>query len=205
MSKIKKNIKGIYFLGAKTRVLFKERFKPRDYNEIITEETPKTSDFTRHRHFNDAMAVMKVHLLVRLGFAEPVDRLGKVITLDNGDFFTDNIYLDDPRFDNIEITSVIVTTKEDATNFKINGIVTTIDGQKSKIYCQPISTLKATDGSWNYPLIDFAQIHLEALLNEAEQWLAYKSDQLKIDFDKVEDASTPAPAKIDKNKEAVTA
>lgn len=142
MAKIKKNIKGIYFLGDKTRVMFRERFKPRDYNEVITEETPKTSDFARHRHFNDAMKVFAVHLLIQLGLAEPKDRLDKVITLDNSAFFIDNIYLDDDRFKNIEVTSVLITTKEDVTGFKINGIIEQPDGQKQKISCGPISTLK---------------------------------------------------------------
>jgi hypothetical protein len=185
-SKIKKNIKAVYFMGEKTKVLFRERFKPRDHNEVVNEETPRKSDFARHRHFNDAMAVMAVHLLVRLGLTEPTDRMGQLITLENNAFFTDNIYLDDKRYKNVEITSVQITTKDDASSFKIFGILTTPDGMKQKINCPSFSTLKATDGSWNYPLIDFAQIHLETLLIEALEWIHYKSDQYKIPFEEVE-------------------
>lgn len=213
MAAIKKNIKGIFFLGDKTKVLFKERFKPRDHNEIINEETPRKSDFTRHRNFNDAMAVMAVHLLVNLGFTEPTDRLGKLITLENNAFFIDNIYLDDERYKNIEITSVLITTKDDASNFKINGIVTTPSGAKQKISCPPISTIKSTDGGFNYPLIDFAQLHLETLLIEAKEWLAYKSDQYQIPFDEAESGkfkqdipdSAPVAKTSKKDKEPATA
>jgi len=197
MASIKKNIQGIYFMGKRTKVMFKERFKPRDHNEVINEETPRSSDFARHRHFNDAMEVMKVHLLVRLGLTEPNDRLDKLITLENNAFFTDNIYLDDDRYKNVEVTSVIITTKTDYSKFKINGIITTPDGVKQKISCPSFSTLKATDGAWNYPLIDFAQIHLEALIIEAKEWLAYKTDQMTIPFEDREMPSFKIDAPIE--------
>lgn len=195
MAAIEKKITGIYFLGKRTKVTFNERFQPKAHNEVVDEETGRKNNFTRERKFQEAMQVMAVHLLVRLGLTEPTDRLGKLITLENGDFFTDNIYLDDERYENVEITSVIITTKADYTKFKINGILTTPDNVKQKIGCPSFSTLKASDGSWNYPLIDFAQMHLETLLIRAKEHLAYNNPQMTMfdDPNKIASANLPEP------------
>lgn len=184
-SKIKKNIKSIMFTGKKTKwtvIKFSQDFQPRDQNEMIQEEPIFKSTMSRHPDFNRAMEIFKPHLLIRCGFAEPVDRLGQPI---GADYFLHHEYEDDLRFEGVEITGILVTTKKDKTGFQILGNHTTVDGQIVKLKSPPISTLKKQEGEgFNYPLIHYIDEQLDTLMLEAEQYLRYKSNsaQLKISY-----------------------
>lgn len=184
-SKIKKNIKSITFSGKKTKwttIKFGQRFQPRDQNEIIDEEPTFKSNMSRHNDFNRAMEIFKPHLLIRCGFAEPVDRLGQPI---GADYFSQHEYEDDPKFEGIEITGIIITTKKDKTGFQIVGTHTTVDGQVVKLKSPAISTLQKQEGEgYNYPLIHYIDEQLDTLIIEANEYLRYKSNssQLKISY-----------------------
>lgn len=184
-SKIKKNIKSVMFTGKKTKwttIKFGQTFQPRDQNEIIDEEPTFKSNMSRHADFNRALEVFKAHLLIRCGFAEPVDRLGIALTPDTL-YFKDRIYEVDPRFEGVEITGIIVTTKKDNTGFQIIGTHTTIDGQVVKLKSPAISTLKKSEGEgYNYPLLWHVDEALDTLILECNEYLRYKSNsaQLKI-------------------------
>jgi hypothetical protein len=182
-SKIKKQIKSVTFSGKKvkwTTIKFGQTFTPVGQNDSIEEQPTFKSNMSRHPDFNRAMEIFKAHLLIRCGFAEPLDRIGQPIT---ADYFLDHIYEDDHRFEGVEITGVIITTKKDNTGFQIIGTHTTQDGQVVKLKSPAISTLKKAEGEgYNYPLIAFVDEQLDTLIIEAENYLKYKSDnpQLKL-------------------------
>lgn len=182
-SKIKKNIKSITFSGKKvkwTTIKFEQNFQPQGQNDTIDEAPTFKSNMARHPDFDRAMEKFKAHLLIRCGFAEPVDRLGKPI---EASYFTNHIYEDDQRFEGVEITGIIFTTKKDQTGFQIIGTHTTEDGQIVKLKSPVISTLKKQDGEgYNYPLLAFADEHKDTLELEALEFLRYKSsnNQLKL-------------------------
>lgn len=190
-SKIKKNIKSIIFSGKKTKwttIKFGQSFQPKGQNDVIDEEPTFKSNMSRHPDFNRAMEIFKPHLLIRCGFAEPVDRLGEPITME---YFTEHIYEDDPRFEGIEITGVIITTKKDQTGFQILGTHTTVDGQVVKLKSPSISTLSKAEGEgYNYPLISYIDEQLDTLLIECQEYMKYKSNstQMKISYPETEEA-----------------
>ena len=177
-SKIPRQIKAVIFKGEKhTIVNYKERYKPAGTEEIINEEFPKKSDQPRHGDLNRAMERMKVHLILRCEFAKPLDKFEKALT---PEWWKDHLYEDDPRFSNVKITGVIVTSKETIDTFQILGEVETLDKQIVKIKSPSISTIK---GEGNiYPLVDEAKLHLETLLLEADEYRKGKSSlgQLKM-------------------------
>lgn len=176
-------IKSVIFSGKKTKwtaIQFASSFQPKDQNEVVDEIPTVKSNMERHPDFNRAMDRFKVHLLIRCGFAEPVDRIGKQITKE---YFDEHIFEDDPSFADVEVTGVIVTTKKDLTGFQILGISKTTDGQSVKLKSPAISTLKKSEGEgFNYPLIELFDEHMDTLILEAKEFLAYKSanSQLRI-------------------------
>ena len=180
-SKISKNIKSITFSGKKTlwtNIQFSSSFQPKDQNEIVDEIPTVKSNMSRHPDFNRAMDRFKVHLMIRCGFADPVDRLGKPITKD---FFDEHIFEDDKRFGDVEITGLIVTTKKDVTGFQILGLSFTPDGQQVKLKSPAISTLKKGEGEgYNYPLLELFDEHIDTLLLEAREFLNYKSANTQL-------------------------
>jgi hypothetical protein len=171
-SKIKKSISSITFDGTRTVITFAQNFTPTGQKEAITETVPFHSDMLRHGDFNRAMENFKAHWVLRsLPFVKFEDRLGKVI---DKKYFDDHLYEDDPRFSEVEVKSVIITTKKDVTGFQINASIASVDDEFSKWKCPVISTLKL-DGGYNYPLLEIAKEHLETLLLEAQEFLNYKS------------------------------
>lgn len=180
-SKIPKNIKSIMFSGKKTlwtAIQFASSFQPRDQNEVVDELPTMRSNMQRHPDFNRAMDRLKVHLMVRCGFAEPVDRLGKPI---DRTYFQDHLFEDDQRFNDVEITGLIITTKKDMTGFQILGIATTIDGQKVKLKSPPISTLAKAEGEgYNYPLRELFDEDADSCVLEAKEYMAYKSANTQL-------------------------
>lgn len=178
-SKIPKNISSITFDGKYTTITFGQNFQPIDQKDAVTEVVPFTSDMLRHDDFNRAMDKFKAHLILRsFSFVKFEDRLGKVI---EKPWFDEHLYEDDPRFTDVEVKGIIITTKKDLTGFQIVGSTKSIDDQIVKLKSPVISTLKL-DGGYNYPLLDLAQVHLETLLTEAREFLNYKSGngQLRI-------------------------
>lgn len=180
-SKIKKNIKSIMFSGKNgkwTAIKYSSSFQPQGQNDVVAEEPTFKSDMIRHADFERAMERFKVHLIVRCGFAEPVDRLGKII---DKEYFDEFLYEDDPRFSDVTIQGIIITTKKDVTGFQIVGTAHTVDGQIVKLKSPVISTLKKADGEGhNYPLLELADEHLDTLLLEAGEFLRYKSGNAQL-------------------------
>lgn len=181
-NKIPKNIKNIMFTGKKTKwtqIQFHSSFQPRGENEVIDEIPTVKSNMSRHADFNRAMDRMKVHLMIRCGFAEPKDRLGKKLI--DKSYFDEHIFEDDPRFNEVEVTGIIVTTKKDLTGFQILGTSTTIDGQTVKLKSPPISTLAKAEGEgYNYPLRELFDEHMDTLILEAKEFLAYKNSSMQM-------------------------
>lgn len=175
-SKIPKNIKSIILSGKKvkwTAIQFASSFQPKDQNEVVDENPTFKSNMSRHPDFDRAIDRLKVHLMIRSGFAEPVDRLGKPI---NKEYFDEHLFEDDPRFSDCEVTGILVTTKKELTGFQIIGISTTIDGQNVKFKSPAISTLKKSEGEgYNYPLLELFDEHMDTLLLEALSYMQYKS------------------------------
>lgn len=175
-SKIARNIKSIMLTGKKTKwtaIQFASSFQPKDQNEVVDEIPTIRSNMNRHADFDRAMDRFKVHLMVRCGFAEAVDKLNKPI---DKAYFDEHLFEDDPRFSDVEITGFIVTTKKDQTGFRILGIATTIDGQKVKLKSPPISTLAKAEGEgYNYPLRELFDEHADTALLEAKEFMNYKS------------------------------
>lgn len=162
-SKIKKEIRGIIFVSEnKTVITFGQKFTPHQHNHAVKEIKAHKSDMERHYDFNDAMQKMAVHALIRGQWIEPLDRLGCSI---EAPYFTDHIYLDDDRLKGIKVTGVIFTTKDDTTGFQILYNKVTTDGAIQKVKSPPISTIKLADGEnvYNYPLIVFAEEHVDTL------------------------------------------
>lgn len=180
-SKISKNIKSIMFSGKKTKwtsIQFSSSFQPKDQNEVVDETPTFKSNMSRHPDFCRAMDRMKVHLILRYGFAEPVDRLGKPITKE---YFDEHLFEDDPRFSDVEVTGLIVTTKKDQTGFQIIGKQLTVDGFLAPLKCSPISTLKKQQGEgYNYPLIELFDEHIDTLILEAKEYMKYKSSNQQL-------------------------
>lgn len=182
-SKIPKNIKSIIFSGKKTlwtSIKFASMFQPDNQNDIVTETPTFKSDMSRHGDFDRSMDKFKVHLMVRCGFAEPIDRLGKPI---DRTYMNEFLYEDDPRFSDVEITGIIITSKKDLTGFQILGTAYTVDGQQVKLKSPAISTLKKAEGEgYNYPLQTIADEDLDNVLLEALSFMQYKSanNQLKL-------------------------
>lgn len=180
-SKIKKNITSITFDGKYTIIGFGQSFKPQGQNEIINEIVPFKSDMERHADFTRAMDKFKAHLILRsLPFVEFKDSLGKAI---DKEWFDKHLYENDPRFMDVEVTSVIITTKKDVTGFQINGYTKTVDDQIVRLKSPVISTIRLAAGEgYNYPLLELADEHLDTVLLEAKEFLNYKSanGQLKL-------------------------
>lgn len=181
-SKIPKNIKSIMFTGKKTKITaiqFLQSYQPKDQNEIVNDTPTFRSDMSRHPDFNRAMDRLKVHLMVRCGFAEPKDRLGK--NLITKEYFDEHIFEDDARFSDVEITGIIVTTKKDQTGFQIIGSATTSDGQVVKLKSPVISTLKKADGEgYNYPLRELFDEHIDTIILEAKEYMNLKSSNTQL-------------------------
>lgn len=181
-TKIPKNVKSILFSGKKTlwtTIKFQSSFQPRDHNEVVEETPTLKSNMSRHSDFNRAMDRLKVHLMIRCGFAEAIDRLGK--DLINKEYFDNHIFEDDPRFSDVEVYGLIITTKKDLTGFQILGIATTQDGQQVKLKSPAISTLKKQEGEgYNYPLLELFDEHVDAVILEAKEFMAYKSNNTQL-------------------------
>lgn len=175
-SKIARNIKSIMFSGKKTKwtsIVFASSFQPRDQNEVVEEIPTMKSNMLIHPDFKRAMDRFKVHLMVRCGFAEPIDRLGKPI---DRAYFNEHLFEDDPRFMDVEITGLIITTRKDITGFQILGTSTTVDGQKVKLKSPPISTLAKPEGEgYNYPLRELFDEDADTAILEAKEFMNYKS------------------------------
>lgn len=180
-SKIPKNIKSLTLSGKKTKwtsIQFLSSFQPQGQNDVVDENPTFKSNMSRHPDFDRAIDRLKVHLMIRSGFAEAVDKFNKPITKE---WFDEHIFEDDPRFSDCEVTGVIVTTKKDVTGFQIVGISTTLDGQNVKFKSPPISTLKKAEGEgYNYPLIDLFDEHMDTLLLECKEYMAYKSANTQL-------------------------
>ena len=179
-SKIKKDIRSIIFASEKkTIITYKSNFTPNQHNQAVSEIKTHKSDMARHDHFNEAMKVFAVHLMIRSQFMEHIDRLGMSI---EAPYFTDHIYLDDPRLEGIKVKGIIFTTKDDTTSFQIVGYKITKDGEIIQLKSPVISTIKLQEGEnvYNYPLITFADEHKETLLLEAAEFLNYKSNALTL-------------------------
>lgn len=179
-SKIKKDIRSIIFVSKTlTIITFKSNFTPDKHNQAVKEEIPLKSNMVRHDDFNRAMEKMKVHLMVRSQFAEPIDRLNLPI---EQAYFTEHIYEDDERFKGIDVKGVIFTTTEDTTSFQIIGSKTTTDGQIIQLKSPVISTIKLPEGEgvYNYPLNVLADEHKETLILEAKEFLNYKSNAMTL-------------------------
>lgn len=179
-SKIKKDIRAIMFVSdTKTVITFNEKFTPNQHNKAVKETHQLISNMDRHEDFNRAMAKMKVHLMVRSQFAEPVDRLGLPI---QQAYFADHIFEDDERFKGIDVKGIIFTTKDDTTSFQILGTKTTTDGEIIQLKSPVISTIKLPDGVgvYNYPLLVLGDEHKETLLLEALEFKNYKSSALTL-------------------------
>jgi hypothetical protein len=178
-SKIKKNISSITFDGKYTIIGFHEGFQPNGHNTPVKEEKTYRTDMARHGDFDRAMEKFKAHWLLRsMPFMDFKDSFGKQI---DKDWFDKFLFENDPRFSEIEVSKVIITTKKDITGFQIAASISSVDDQVTSFKCPPFSTIK-TDGGYNYPLIDLITTHLETLLTEAEEFLNYKSanGQLRI-------------------------
>ncbi len=180
-SKIAKNIKSITFSGKKTlwtSIQFASSFQPQGQNDVVDEMPIFKSNMSRHPDFNRAMDRLKVHLMVRCGFAEPVDRLGKPI---DRTYFNEHLFEDDPHFSDVEITGLIVTTRKDVTGFQILGTYFTVDGQKVKLKSPPISTLAKAEGEgYNYPLREIFDEDADTIILEAKQYMLYKSANAQL-------------------------
>lgn len=175
-SKIPKNIKSIIFSGKKTKwtsIKFDSSFQPQGQNDVVTETPTFKSDMLRHPDFERSMDRFKVHIMIRCGFAEPIDRLGKPI---DRTYFNEHLFEDDPRFSDVEITGIIITTKKDLTGFQILGTAFTVDGAAVKLKSPVISTLKKAEGEgYNYPLQTIVDEDLDTVLLEALSFMQYKS------------------------------
>lgn len=187
-SKIKKTIKSITFSGKWTTIKFGQSFQPRDQNDVVEEQPTFKSNMSRHPDFERAMERMKVHLIVRCGFANADDRLGKPI---EKAWFDEHLYEDDPRFSEVIVTGIIITTKKDLSGFQIVGTSYTSDGQIVKLKSPVISLLK-TDGGYNYPLLSLVDEHKDVLELEAMEYLKYKSNSQQLKMSLHSDPKTAA-------------
>lgn len=183
-SKIKKLVKSITFSGKKTKwtsIKYGASYQPRDQNDIVDEEPIFKSNMVRHADFERAMDRFKVHLMVRCGFAEPLDKFGKLI---DREYFNEHLFESDARFQDVQVTGILVTTKKDLTGFQIVGSDTTVDGQIVKLKSPVISTIVKPEGEgYNYPLQSLADEDLDSLVLEALEFMKGKgaaSSQLSI-------------------------
>lgn len=177
--KIKKNISAIYFKGKHTVINFSQSFQPQGQNDVVKEQPSFKSDLERHPDFDRAMQRLKVHLMCRaFPFVKAEDKLGKLI---EKVYFDEHLYEDDPRFMDVEVTGLIITTKKDVTGFYVIGKLTTVDEQVVNLKSPVISTI-AVEGGYNYPLRVLADEHKDTCLLEADEFLKYKSNnpQMRI-------------------------
>jgi hypothetical protein len=178
-SKIRKTISSITFSGKWTTIKFGQSFQPKDQNEVIQETPTFKSNMSRHPDFERAMDRFKVHLITRsMPFVKPDDKNGKLI---DKKYFDEHLFEDDPRFMDVVVTGIIITTKKDMSGFQILGTTSTVDDQIVKLK-SPVISLLRSDGGYNYPLLMLADEHLETLKLEALEYLNYKSNsqQLKL-------------------------
>lgn len=183
-SKIKKSIVSISFSGKKKRwtsIKFKQSYQPPNSNDIVEETPTFKSNMAIHADLQRAVDRFKVHMIIRCGFAEPVDRLGKLI---DREYFNEHLFEADARFMDCEVTGILITTKIDLTGFQIIGTHTTVDGQIVKLKSPVISTLKKAEGEgYNYPLQAEADEDLDSLVLEALELMKGKgahSSQLSL-------------------------
>lgn len=160
-------IKSINFKADKTLIKFHSADQPRGYNEIIEETNTKKSDQIRHPKFNEAMNAMTAHLAIALGFETPYDTTGVLL---DADFFNSGDWEDNPRFDKLTLTGVIVTGKDAADGIQLVGTVLTPSGDEAPLKTPPIGLLKLTEG-YNYPLVDVLRVQWQLLEERAHDFL----------------------------------
>lgn len=178
-SKQKKSISAIYFKGNRTIVHFSQTFQPQGQNDVVKEQPIFKSDLGRHADFERARDKFKTHfILSSLPFVKPDDVTGKLI---DKDWFDNHLYETHPAFMDVEVLGVVITTKLDQTSFYVIGEVTNQFEQKSK-WKGNVINIKSSEGVNEYALRILADVHLDTLLLEAQEWLNYKSDnpQLRI-------------------------
>lgn len=160
-------IKSIKFNGAKTEIKFHSADKPRDYNEIVEETNTKKSDQIRHKKFNEALSAMTPHLAIGYGFETAFDTTG---VLFEHTFFTSGDWEDNPRFDKLTLTGIIVTGKDAADGIQLVGTILTPQGEEAALKTPPIGLLKLTEG-WNYPLQDILRVQWQMLEERCQDFL----------------------------------
>lgn len=174
-------IKSIKFKNDKTLIKFFSSEQPRGYNEVIEETVDKKTDQIRHKDFQAALDKIAPHILIRGEFTNIMDRLDRPIDMK---WFSDFSHEDDPRFDGIEITGVIIQGKDATDGVQLVGRKVMEDGGVIELKTPSIGLFN--DGSdYYYPLADILSSQIETLLTEAESFVNGKTGatkQMEIEF-----------------------
>lgn len=134
---------------------------------MVEETNTKNSDQIRHPKFNEAMNAMTAHLAIALGFETPYDTTGVLFEMD---FFSCGDWEDNPRFDKLTLTGIIVTGKDAADGIQLVGTMLTPSGDVAPLKTPPIGLLKLPEG-WNYPLVDILRVQWQMLEERCHDFL----------------------------------
>lgn len=164
-------IKSIFFKKDSTEIGFDDNISPKDSSFISYEKTPKTVyDLPRHADFERAMDVLKPHLAIANGWAEPLDAVDNILTEEDfKEFFADS---DEAAFGfrGLTVTGILIQGKNAVDGVQIFGTKECINAENvSKVKTYSIA-LERTPEGFNYPLIEILDNQIDRLLLEAEKY-----------------------------------
>lgn len=160
-------LKSITFKGAKTVIKFNSAEQRRGYNDIFSKKATEEHDQIRHKKYNEAMEAMTPHLSIAYGVETPYDTTG---VLFDDTFFTSGDWADNPRFENLTLTGIILAGKDAADGIQLVGTILTPQGEEAPLKTPIISLIKVT-GSWNYPLQDLLRSQLKIFEERTDDFL----------------------------------
>lgn len=136
---------------------------------VVNKNEKSTSDLQPHGDLVRALEKLTPHLLIAMELADPEYTLiDKTFPLDKK-WFDEFHWHEDPRFDGLTLTGVLVVGKEAADGIYLLGTKETSFGGLCKLKTPLISLLKEADGL-NYRLQDIIDAQFETLVTEAIEY-----------------------------------
>lgn len=141
----------------------------RNSEGVVNKNEKVLSDLQPHGDLLRAAEKMMPHILIAMEFAKPTyDVINKDFPIDKK-WFDNFDFADDPRFEGITLTGVIVVGKEAADGIYLLGTKETANGGISKLKTPLISLLKDADG-YNYPLQNILDAQFETFVTEVLEY-----------------------------------
>jgi len=136
---------------------------------VVNKNSKETSDLMPHGDLLRALEKLTPHLLIAMELADPT------YTLIDKDYPMDKKYFDswewkeDPRFEGLTVTGILVVGKEAVDGIYLLGTKETSLGGISKLKTPLISLVKEVE-SENYPLQLIIDAQIETLISEALEY-----------------------------------